>query len=95
MPRPAVAMSALDPVIGCQDPIRSLHGAPVDPRSRGSAEKIAQIRLSRNGERDSGVWLVRTSGRQPGAELGSLAREYARFPPNFARGLVGNGAIRA
>src|SRR6267378_6198379 len=28
-------------------------------------------------------------------EVGSLARAYARFAPNFAPGLVGNGAIRA
>ncbi|MEA2593301.1 MAG: hypothetical protein QOD62_3132, partial [Actinomycetota bacterium] len=35
---------------------------------------------AQNGERDSGVWLVRTFGRHQGPELGSLAREYARFP---------------
>jgi hypothetical protein len=33
IPRPPVAVSVVDPVIGCQDPIRSLHAAPVGPRS--------------------------------------------------------------
>jgi hypothetical protein len=42
--------------------------------------------------------LVRNSvatQRPEEEEVGSLARAYARFAPNFGPGLVGNGAIRA
>src|SRR5207302_6988670 len=50
----------------------------------GAWSKLVALRPSRNGEPDSGVWLVRTSAPPKGRrKVGNLARACARFVPNF------------